>query len=241
VACNFVIYQHLTRYLDLIMNEFRRPSAMPPSDSLDTDGLNGSMDIDDGRQIHLSPYYRNDDLNLGSMGIPGSFAHPGMSMNPISAPNWAMADFVHRNEDPWVPKGSIPQGQLAHSQQGNPGYNTGLLTGPQFNGYRSALPSEAGTVPPGGGLASDSGYDTKHSIHAPSVFGDPDRGQETNSVTGGMLSLDFGGSLDGNLDWISSMDPSPPLISQNESERRLTCPTCNASVKTNSELTYVAP
>ncbi|OHW94542.1 hypothetical protein CSPAE12_06912 [Colletotrichum incanum] len=146
---------------------------------------------------------------------------------------WGLMNF-YGGEQPWVPPGIFggsQQGRQALALSSQRRNTSG------FQGWRSTLPSECDTVPPGF-LPSDSGYEsrTKHSIENTSVFNDVDRSQDTQSLSGQIMDYHPFGmtSTDGNWD---NMAATPVPVSHiGAVGNKLVCPDCHAQCKTKSEL-----
>ncbi|OHE91189.1 hypothetical protein CORC01_13500 [Colletotrichum orchidophilum] len=148
---------------------------------------------------------------------------------------WALMNFYGNDtSSPWV-----PQGIFVESQQGQqvnvPGdsrrRNQAVLNGP----WRSPLPSDCGTIPQGY-LPSDSGYEsrTKHSVENASVFNDVDRSQDTHSISGQLMDIQFSGTPT-ESQW-NLATPSMSVTHHGAVDNKLVCQNCGASCKTKSEL-----
>ncbi|KAK1971685.1 hypothetical protein LY78DRAFT_651508 [Colletotrichum sublineola] len=167
--------------------------------------------------------------NVSNMSTPSSqrFHHKAPPMP------WSLMEF-YGGEQPWVPPGIFSgsqQGRQALAPDSQRRDNSG------FQGWRSTLPSECDTVPPGF-PPSDSGYEsrTKHSIENTSVFNDVDRSQDTQSLSGQIMDYHPFGITPTDGGWDTAATPLPVTQSGGAIGNRLVCPDCQALCKTKSEL-----
>lgn len=154
--------------------------------------------------------------------------------------NWAEAFYSNFSSDPWTPlkfSGSGPQ-QNHHITTSNiqRGGNHAA-----FNGWRSAQPSECGTHVQGY-LPSDSGYESrpKHD-EILSDYGDVDRGQDTQSITGHMHDMAFPIAPEPFVHGVHILQeqwPTTPVSVAHggANDKQMKCPVCHANCKTKSEL-----
>ncbi|KAK2003183.1 hypothetical protein LX36DRAFT_724995 [Colletotrichum falcatum] len=184
--------------------------------------------MDTAKQGQMVPV--QDTETTGNMTKPSAsdqrFRHRATPMP------WSLMEF-YGGEQPWVPPGIF-----STSQQGRQTLapDSQRRNNSVFQGWRSTLPSECDTVPPGC-PPSDSGYEsrTKHSIENTSVFNDVDRSQDTQSLSGQIMDYRPFAMTPTDGRWEISATPFP--VSQGGAvSNRLVCPDCRAFCKTKSEL-----
>ena len=135
-----------------------------------------------------------------------------------------MIEYIHNRDEPWNPL-EVEKRLLVGVSP-----NQDL---PNFNGFRMPPPSEADTVSQSvGGVPSDSGYGSmaRQSVGNPSVYGEMDQtlisrlqamGKENVSSTTELRKREVRGQR--------------PTLGTS-STKGITCPTCDALLRTNSEL-----
>ncbi|KAG7103493.1 Transcriptional regulator CRZ2 like protein [Verticillium longisporum] len=213
-----------------------------------------------GPPYHLTRVVGMDSSRSQPFHLPGQDVLTDMNLTPgggdaplrgIPKP-WNILKFYDAGADdsPWVPPGIIVPdhraGQGRH--QNNP---TALRDAfaPRYSEWRSPGPSECDTLPPGQ-LPSDSGYEsrrTKQSIANASVFGDVDRGHETQSLTGRMDGFDpfegmssapsyTGNSVNNHASMTEARGLSTLRTRGTAHSTVIICPDCGSHLKTKSEL-----
>jgi len=154
-----------------------------------------------------------------------------------------LVQWFTNNDGPWNPiTTKIPENVQEERGQSR---QTGIRNPMSYpGGYRQHNPSEVGSVQ-FGFPHSDSGYGTRRSVGNTSVFSADvtERDQDCQSLAGHVAEFqpfhqfnDMPQQVDGraNDSWTNQAQSSTTLPSG------LVCPTCNKSVKTQSELKYDA-
>ncbi|KAK2065193.1 hypothetical protein LY76DRAFT_600386 [Colletotrichum caudatum] len=184
------------------------------------------MEMDLAKQGQIVPI--QDTETMGNLSTP--LTQRSYRKAPMP---WSLMEF-YGGEQPWVPPGifdASQQGRQALAPGSQPRNNS------VFQGWRSTLPSECDTVPPGF-PPSDSGYEsrTKHSIENTSVFNDVDRSQDTQSLSGQIIDFHPFAITPTDGGWDSMAATPVPLSQGGAVGNRLVCPDCQAPCKTKSEL-----
>lgn len=202
------------------------------------------MDSSRPQPFHLPGQDVLTDVNL----TPGGGDAP---LRGIPKP-WNILKFYDATADdsPWVPLGIIvPDHRAGQGQHQNSPTALRDAFAPRYSEWRSPGPSECDTLPPGQ-LPSDSGYEsrrTKQSIANASVFGDVDRGHETQSLTGRMDGFDpfagmsstpsYTGNSANNHAYMTETCGLSTLRTRGTAHSTvIICPDCGSHLKTKSEL-----
>ncbi|PNH37944.1 hypothetical protein VD0004_g8862 [Verticillium dahliae] len=202
------------------------------------------MDSSRPQPFHLPGQDVLTDVNL----TPGGGDAP---LRGIPKP-WNILKFYDATADdsPWVPLGIIvPDHRAGQGQHQNSPTALRDAFAPLYSEWRSPGPSECDTLPPGQ-LPSDSGYEsrrTKQSIANASVFGDVDRGHETQSLTGRMDGFDpfagmsstpsYTGNSANNHAYMTETCGLSTLRTRGTAHSTvIICPDCGSHLKTKSEL-----
>ncbi|KAM0287485.1 hypothetical protein ACHAQH_000438 [Verticillium albo-atrum] len=204
------------------------------------------MEMDSSRS---QPYQLPGQDVLADMRLISSVAD-----NPVRGipKPWNIMKFYDAgvHDSPWVPRGIIiTDNQTGQNRDQDSPTASRDSFAPRYREWRSSGPSECDTLPPGH-LPSDSGYEsrpTKQSIANPSVYGDVDRGHETQSLTGRMDEFDpfagmssapscTGDPANNHVYLIHTTSSSTFRLQSDAAGTAIICPDCRSCLRTKSEL-----
>ncbi|KAG7149417.1 hypothetical protein HYQ46_001672 [Verticillium longisporum] len=209
--------------------------------------LKTKSELNKHKQRHSKPH----KCDVSGCSRKEGFSGGDAPLRGIPKP-WNILKFYDATADdsPWVPLGIIvPDHRAGQGQHQNSPTALRDAFAPRYSEWRSPGPSECDTLPPGQ-LPSDSGYEsrrTKQSIANASVFGDVDRGHETQSLTGRMDGFDpfagmsstpsyTGNSANNHADMTETCGLSTLRTRGTAHSTVIICPDCGSHLKTKSEL-----